>query len=108
MRSFRQGRHCSDSRNEASTLGYTFTMPASPHELSATIRSLARDLGFDLAGIARVQPSAHPDAYKQWLAQGKHGEMSYLARHVDERLDLQKKFPWAKSVVCVALSYWRS
>ena len=37
------------------------------------------------------------------LRRGRQGEMSYLARNIDERVDLTVKFPWAKSVICVAV-----
>jgi epoxyqueuosine reductase len=76
-----------------------------PHELSFRIKAMARDTGFELVGIARAEPSAHPDAYAQWIAQGQHGSMEYLAQRVEERVDITKKFPWAKSVVCVGLAY---
>jgi len=33
--------------------------------------------------------------------------MAFLTRQVEERLDVRKKFPWAKSVLCVGLSYWQ-
>jgi len=74
---------------------------------AATIKSWAHELGFDLVGIARPGISAYAGAYQDWIAAGKHGEMAYLARNIDERLDLTRKFSWAKSVLCVAISYWR-
>jgi epoxyqueuosine reductase len=69
------------------------------------VKSLAREAGFDLVGIAPVVPAARAEAYRAWIAAGKHGQMQYLAGNLDERLDLRKKLPWAKSVVCVALAY---
>jgi epoxyqueuosine reductase len=78
-----------------------------PHELSVLVKSWAREAGFDLVGVARAQPSDHADAYRDWLAAGKHGAMAYLEKGVDERVDLPKKFAWAKSVVCVALAYYQ-
>ncbi len=76
-----------------------------PHELSSLLKRLALDTGFNLAAITRAQPSPRPDAYRQWIADNKHGEMHYLAGALDERLDITKKFPWAKSILCVALAY---
>jgi epoxyqueuosine reductase len=84
-------------------------MPHSlPHELSALVKRLAIDAGFDLVGIARAEMSAYGEAYRQWIAAGKHGEMHYLAKDVEERVDLTKKLPWAKSVICVGLAYWQN
>jgi epoxyqueuosine reductase len=80
----------------------------SPADNSMAVKAIARDMGFDLVGIARAQPSAYGEAYRRWIAEGRHGEMAYLARNLDERLDLTKKFPWAKSVVCVAMAYWQT
>ena len=80
-------------------------MPPSPHELSALLKRLALDHGFNLAAIARPEPAARPDAYRQWIADNQHGEMHYLATAMEDRLDITKKFPWAKSILCVALAY---
>ena len=80
-------------------------MPPHPHELSALLKRLALETGFNLAAIAPPQPAPRPDAYRQWIAENKHGEMHYLAGALDERLDITKKFPWAKSILCVALAY---
>jgi epoxyqueuosine reductase len=82
-------------------------MELSPHERAARVKELAREMGFDLVGIARPEPAAHGEALRAWLAAGMHGAMTYLARGVEERVDLRKKFPWAKSIVCVGLAYWQ-
>ena len=80
-------------------------MDNAPEEKAATVKVFAQALGFDLVGIARPEPSGHCHAYRAWIAAGKHGEMNYLARNIDDRLDPEKNFPWAKSIVCVALAY---
>ena len=48
--------------------------------LTERICDQARDLGFDLAGVAPTHPAPRFDAYRAWLARGYHGEMGYLAR----------------------------
>ncbi len=72
------------------------------------IRQKARDLGFDLMGIAPAHPAPRFDAYRAWLAHGYHGEMGYLARpdRVRRRADPAKILPGARSVVCVGLNYY--
>jgi len=67
----------------------------------------ARELGFDLVGVAPARPAPRIDTYHAWLARGYHGEMSYLARpdRVERRADPTKVVPGAKSIVCVALNY---
>ncbi len=71
-------------------------------------KSLARDAGFDLVGIAPPDPSRYGDAYHQWIAAGKHGRMDYLAKNIDRRLNPQQHFPWLKSIICVAVAYWQT
>jgi epoxyqueuosine reductase len=41
----------------------------------------------------------------EWLSKGYHGEMSYLARNLEKRLDPGQILPEAKSIVSVALNY---
>jgi epoxyqueuosine reductase len=76
-----------------------------PHALSATLKAMAREAGFDLVGITRAAPSSHPDAYARWIDEGQHGSMHYLAERIHERVDITQKFPWAKSILCVGLAY---
>ena len=61
-----------------------------PHDLSTLLKRLALDTGFNLAAITRPNPSPRPDAYRQWIADNKHGEMHYLATAMDDRLDITK------------------
>ncbi len=78
--------------------------------LGREIQAAARQLGFDLAGIAPpVHAEGNPDMahYQAWLAAGYHGEMGYLARPdaVARRADLTLTLPRVQSVVVVALNY---
>ena len=76
--------------------------------LTERICAEARDLGFDLAGIAPAYPVPHLTAYHAWLDQGYHGEMGYLARpdRVERRKDPARIIPGARSVICVGLNYY--
>lgn len=73
--------------------------------LAAEVKAFARSLGFDLVGIAPAHAPLHADYFRQWLAAGRHGEMTYLANRSDERADPDKYLPGARSVICVALNY---
>jgi len=86
----------------------TQTLAPQPAALSARIRSRAREMGFDLVGIAPAHASAHGDAYERWVALGMHGEMGYLAREdaVARRKDPAVLVPGARSAVVVGLRYY--
>jgi epoxyqueuosine reductase len=73
--------------------------------LAEAIKRKARELGFDLVGIASAEPSAHREYVREWLDTGKAGTMEYLARRFDERIEPRTYLPGAASVVCVALNY---
>ncbi|HSG81177.1 MAG TPA: tRNA epoxyqueuosine(34) reductase QueG, partial [Gemmatimonadota bacterium] len=74
---------------------------------SSAIKNAARQLGFDLVGIAPARRPPHADFYLDWLSRGYYGEMSYLARPdaVERRLQPDAALPGARSIVVVALNY---
>ena len=76
------------------------------HELANAIKARAKELGFDLCGIAPAIPSAFQAEYRAWLDSGYHGEMHYLARNPERRLDPSQLLPGAKSIVVVAMNYY--
>lgn len=69
---------------------------------AARIKRLAGDLGFALCRVAEARPSDHADELRDWLAQGRHGEMDWLADRVETRLDPRRLVPGARSVICLA------
>lgn len=71
------------------------------------IKQKARDMGFNLVGLTRAEPSPTLAAYKKWIAQGMHGKMGYMARddHVIRRDDLNEVLPGAQSLIMVGLDY---
>jgi epoxyqueuosine reductase len=73
--------------------------------LAARAKSLARDAGFDLAGVARADAPPDLSFLAEWVARSFAGEMSYLTSQVARRSDLRAAFPWARSVLCVGLQY---
>lgn len=75
-------------------------------ELAESIKQKARELGFDLCGIAPAVPSVFKAEFREWLANGFHGEMGYIARDPDRRLDPSQLVPGAKSIVVVGMNYY--
>lgn len=76
-----------------------------PVRLAREIKDKARELGFDLVGIAPATPSAHADALRRWLDNGMAGEMDYMHRRFAERTQPSRYLPDARSVICVAVNY---
>jgi epoxyqueuosine reductase len=76
-----------------------------PVLLGKEVVAACRELGFAAAGITDVAPTEHKDELLAWLRAGKHGSMSYLADHLDIRLDPTKLLPGARSVIMVADLY---
>jgi epoxyqueuosine reductase len=74
--------------------------------LAARIKSAARDLGFDLVGIAPADPSKHAGYLRRWLDEGQAGEMGYLSNRFEERIRSDVYVPQARSVICVAMNYY--
>jgi epoxyqueuosine reductase len=77
--------------------------------LGERIKGQARHLGFDLVGIAPVEPSDYAEFYQHWLEQGYAGKMGYLCRPdaVAKRRDPRLIMPEARSAVVVAMSYYQ-
>jgi epoxyqueuosine reductase len=78
-------------------------------EITATVQQAAREAGFDLAGIAPVDDSPELAYFPQWIAEGRAGEMKYLAGRDEQgrlkRASLANVAPWARSVVVCAINY---
>lgn len=71
------------------------------------IKQKALELGFNLVGVTRAEPSPTLAAYEQWIAQDYHAGMGYMARsdRVERRQNPQVILPDAVSFVMVGLDY---
>lgn len=65
----------------------------------------AREIGFDLCGIARAERHPRLARLAEWIANGRAGTMTWLAESLDERLDPRRVLPTAKSVISVGVIY---
>ena len=68
-------------------------------------RGWAYELGFDSLEVRPIERSDHEPHLRQWLAKGYHGEMSYMARNVDLRVEPKALHPGALSAISVAMPY---
>lgn len=71
------------------------------------IKNKAKDIGFDLVGIAGLNSSVYREEFRDWIEKGMNSEMEYLRRTREARLHPKSKFPWAKSVVVLGINYWQ-
>ena len=78
---------------------------ASLHDLANSIKRWGRELGFDDVAIADVDVSEATKRLDDWLSLGRHGEMSYLARHRDLRASPPALSPGAIRAICVRIDY---
>lgn len=69
------------------------------------VKQRARELGFDLCGIARAEAFPELHFLVDWLARGYDGEMRYLARNADKRRDVRRVLPSARSVIVLGSIY---
>lgn len=76
-----------------------------PSALAARAKTLARDVGFDLAGIASAAAPPELARFADWLSRGYAGGLTYLTSQAARRSDLRAAFPWARSLICVGLQY---
>ena len=73
--------------------------------MKSAIRQKARELGFDDCRFTSAKPPAHAAEFKVWLAEKRHGEMSWLERNAHKRIDPNEVLTGAKSVITLAVSY---
>ena len=72
---------------------------------AAAIKAKAKEIGFDLCGIAPA--SDHPELsfFREWLDRGYAGTMTYLNRSAKYRADVRRVIPSARSVIVLATVY---
>jgi len=70
---------------------------------TAWIMARARELGFDLCGVARAEEFPELLRMSEWLELGYAGEMRYLED--SRRRSLESVLPGARSIVVCALNY---
>jgi epoxyqueuosine reductase len=72
---------------------------------SSDIKAKAVELGFDACGIAPATGLPELAFFKEWLARGYAGTMSFLERSAAQREDARGALPAAQSVIVTATLY---
>ena len=76
-----------------------------PALTAAEVKAEARALGFDLCGIAPAGDLPELDFLTEWLGRGYGGEMQYLHRSAERRLDVRQVLASARSVIVLGTLY---
>src|SRR5262245_51871718 len=72
---------------------------------SAAIKRQARELGFDLCGVAPAEAFPELKYFKEWIARGYAGTMGYLPRSAERRADVRNVVPSARTVIVTGTLY---
>ena len=75
--------------------------------LRERLRAEALAMGFDVFGVAPVHADVRADYFRQWIADGMHGDMDWLAKNPDRRTDATRVLPEARSIIVVGLNYYQ-
>jgi epoxyqueuosine reductase len=73
--------------------------------MKEAIRQRALTLGFDDCRFTTAAPPQSAPHLRQWLADGRHGEMNWLDRNALKRVNPQLVLPGAQSAILLAVSY---
>jgi epoxyqueuosine reductase len=73
---------------------------------SASIKVKSHELGFDLCGVSRAERHPRLARLADWIAGGSAGDMTYLSRSLEERLDPTRVLAGARTVVSLACVYY--
>lgn len=76
-------------------------------QLRGEVIARSRELGFDLCRFARADAPPHGEEFRQWLDDGRAGEMGYLARNAPKRLAPEKVLPGVKTIVVLGQNYFQ-
>ena len=76
--------------------------------MNAALRQRAAELGFDDCRFTTATPPASAEKFQGWLAGKQNGEMAWLERNAEKRIEPQKVLAGAKSVIALAVSYAQS
>jgi len=72
-----------------------------------TIKQIALSIGFDACGIARAEALTEDSVFlRHWMDKGMHGEMLYMERNFEKRIDPRELVSGCKSVVVVLMNYF--
>jgi epoxyqueuosine reductase len=78
-----------------------------PEQALQELRTRAREEGLSPVGVAPVPADLRQSFFREWLADGKHGEMAWMARDPERRSQPDKVLPEAACVLAFGLNYFQ-
>ncbi len=75
-------------------------------ELTESIKGLILNMGFHKVGVSAAVAFPKSKLLEKWLNKNFHGEMKWMENYKEKRMDIQKLFPGAKSVISLAHNYY--
>ena len=72
---------------------------------SEKVKLRAREIGFDLCGVAPAEAFPELAFFRKWLDRGYAGTMGYLPRSAERRSDVRRVMPSARSVIMTGAVY---
>jgi len=82
--------------------------PEQLNSLPDSIRAWGRELGFQQVGIAECDLGPAEARLLEWLSQGRHGDMDYMAAHGTRRSRPAELVPGTLRVISVRMNYFPS
>jgi epoxyqueuosine reductase len=76
-----------------------------PEALARRVKALAREAGFDAAGVTSADAPATAPKLAEFLKAGRHGGMDWLAARAGERADPAALWPDARSIIMLGQNY---
>ena len=74
-------------------------------ELAQRIKSDGVKFGFQGIGFSDIHLDKNHHHYQEWIEKNYHGEMAYMERNVEKRLNPEILVPSTLSVICVRMDY---
>lgn len=78
--------------------------PSAEGALEDAVRRVGLALGLDAVGFASASPGPHHAFVRDWWARGFGGELDYIGRRLEERVDPRRVLPEAQSLIVAALA----
>ena len=90
---------------ETAAQSRTALAPDQLTQLAADIKRWGQELGFQQIGISDIDLDTHEQHLNDWLAQGYHGEMGFMAKHGTRRTRPDELEPGTQRVICARMDY---